>query len=311
MKRPLIVIVAAVAVLGLAGCSKAAQSAPLSNADQTSAPSGATGAPGGGAPGGSGGGRFPGVSGLVAAVTGATAQVQGATQQTAVTWTRTTRFTDQVAVSPSALRVGVCVMARPARAAGGLPGGSGTAGTAVAGSAAPVSVAAATVELFPKQGTACTFGFGARNGAGQSGSPGGAPTPLPTVTGSTAPDDGRGGIPGSGRRAFGALGMITAVGSGQFTVTPTVRLGAMPTRPVTVTYSSSTTFTRLTAATSAAVKVGICLTAQGRTDDTGALTAASVTVSAPTKGTCQTGFGRGLGAGQGAGNGPGAGAGRG
>ena len=313
MHRPLIVIVAAVTVLGLAGCSKAAQSAPLSGAPQTSAVGGAAGAAGGNP---DGRGQFPGVSGLVAAVTGSTAQVQGANQQTAVTWTSTTRFTDQVAASASALAVGECVMARPARTTGGVPGGSPTTGGSTAsGATAPAtSVAAATVEVFAKQGSTCSLGFGTRNGSG-------LPAPSAPTSGSPTGVAGGGqggaptGVPGAGqggaRRQFGAVGMITAVGDGQFTVSPTVRLGAMPTRPVTVKYTSSTVFTRLSRSTESAVKVGVCLSAQGRTDDTGALTAVAVTVSAPQRGSCQTGFGRGFGAGQGQAAGQDAGAGRG
>ncbi|GAA2154572.1 hypothetical protein FHX52_1505 [Humibacillus xanthopallidus] len=301
MRRPLVstvAILAAVAVLGLAGCSKAAQSAPLSPADQTSAVGGSAGAAGGAA---GGRGQFPGVAGLVAAVTGSTAQVQGSNQQTAVTWTSTTRFTAQAAASASALAVGECVMARPARPAGGVPGGAPTtAANAGSGSPAPAtSVAAATVQVFAKQGGSCSLSLGNRTGSGASGTPSSAPGGSPTGSPGGAAD----GV----RRAFGAVGMITAVGAGEFTVSPTVRLGAMPTRPVTVTYTSSTVFTRLSRSAASAVKVGVCLSAQGRTDDTGALTAAAVTVSAPTKGTCQTGFGRGFGGGQGAGQGSGAG----
>ena len=280
MRRPVIAIVAAVAVLGLAGCSKAAQSAPLSSTDQTSAVPGATGGPG---TGGVDRGRFPGVSGLVAAVTGSTAQVQGPTQQTAVTWTSTTRFTDQVAVSPAALAVGECVMARPARPAGSPTDTTGAPGatTSTAAPAPTTPVAAATVELFAKQGTMCSLGAGARTGTGQAGTPSGSPGG--SASGPTA----------GARRAFGAVGMITAVGTGEFTVSPTVRPGAMPTRPVTVTYTSSTVFTRLDHATASAVRVGVCLSAQGRTDDTGALTASAVSVSTPSNGTCVTGIGRG------------------
>ena len=87
------------------------------------------------------------------------------------------------------------------------------------------------------------------------GGQGGAPTGVPGA--------GQGGAIGS----VGAVDMIPAVGDGQFTVSPTVRLGAMPTRPVTVTYTSSTVFTRLSRSTASAVKVG-CLSAQGRTETT-------------------------------------------
>src|SRR5690242_17401214 len=123
MQRTIIVLAAA-AALGLAGCSSAAQSTPLPGSGQTSAA-------GGGPSAGDGGGRarFPGVAGLVAAVSGTTAQVQGAGQQTAVSWTSTTRFTRQVPASASAVTVGECVTARPSRAASGAPGGGTQGGT--------------------------------------------------------------------------------------------------------------------------------------------------------------------------------------
>ncbi|GAA2479225.1 DUF5666 domain-containing protein [Terrabacter carboxydivorans] len=290
MKRTLSVIVAAAAALGLAGCSSATQSASVSGSGQTAATGASPGAPG------AGNARFPGVSGLVAAVTGTTAQVQGPTQQTAVTWDRTTRFTDQVASTASAVKVGECVMARPARGAVG-----GSTGGPQASTPSSTTVAAATVELLPTQGGTCSFGalggFGGRTGTRPSGSP----------SGSTSPQTGGAGGPaGAGRRGFGAVGTVSAVGSGQFTVTPVNPAGgassSASSSPVTVTYTSSTVFTRLAAANASAVRVGVCVTAQGRTDDTGALTARAVAISAPTNGTCQSGFGgRGFGGGRGTG----------
>lgn len=280
MKRTIIVLAAA-AALGLAGCSSAAQSTPLPGSAQTSAAGGGSSTAGGG-----GRARFPGVSGLVAAVSGTTAQVQGASQQTAVSWTSTTRFTQQAPAGASDVKVGECVTARPARSASGTPTGGGTQG------GTSTTIAAATVELVPSQGGTCSFGgFGGRAGARPSGAPTGVPS------------QGAGGGPGGpGRRAFGAVGKVTAVGSGQFTVTPVARPGAMAIAPFSVTYSSSTVFTRLASADASAVKVGVCVAAQGRTDDTGALTATTLAVSAPTNGSCLGGFGgRGFGGGRGPG----------
>lgn len=277
MKR-IVIVIAAAAALGLAGCSSSAQSAPSTGSGQTAATGGSTGT-----------GRTPGVSGLVAAVTGSTAQVQGANQQTAVTWTRTTRFTDQVVVAASAVTVGECVMVRPARGGRGAQGSSGSS----------TSVAAASVELLPKQGGTCAFGgFAGRTGPRPSGAPTGTAVPRP------------GAGTGAGGRGFGAVGTVSAVRFGQFTVTPVVQPGATATAPISVTYTSSTVFTRLTAASASAVKVGVCVTAQGRTDDTGAMTARTITVSAATNGTCESGFGgRGPGGGRGAGGGAGNGGG--
>lgn len=302
MKRNLITIIAAAAVLGLSACSTPAQSSSLPAGGQTSAGGGSAGSPG--APGGAGRGfgAFPGVSGLVAAITGRTAQVQGTTQQTAVTWTGSTRFTDQMPTSAAAVKVGECVMARPARVPAtpsGAPSG-GTGGTPTPAPGSVTSVAAATVELLPSQGGTCSFGrFGGRVDGQPSGTPTGSMPTRPT----TGQGGGQGGGPGGFARRLGAIGTVTAVGAGQFTVTPVMRVGGTAATPVTVTYTAATSFTRLVVATAAAMKVGTCVTAQGRTDDTGALTAISIAISAPVGGSCQTGLGgRGLGAGSGTGS---------
>jgi hypothetical protein len=66
-----------------------------------------------------------------------------------------------------------------------------------------------------------------------------------------------------------------------------------PLAPVTVTWGSATTFTQLQGAAASAVRVGVCVTAVGKTDSTGALTAASMQVSRPVGGSCTTGRGFG------------------
>ncbi len=263
MKRTVIVIAAA--ALGLAGCSSSAQPAPTSDTGPTAATGGSTAAP------------RAGVSGLVAAITGTTAQVQGPNQQTAVTWTRATRFTDQVTVPASAVKVGDCVMRGPR--------------------AAPAARRAAPDRRapWPPPPSSCSPCRGAR--APSAVSPA-APAPgrRERPTGTATP--GTGGAKGAGRRGLGAVGTVSAVRSGQFTVTPVAPSDATTTAPISVTYTSSTVFTRLTAASASAVKVGVCVAAQGRTDDTGAVTARTIAVSAPTNGTCVSGFGgRGLGGG--------------
>jgi hypothetical protein len=108
---------------------------------------------------------------------------------------------------------------------------------------------------------------------------------------------------GFGNRAggfggFGAVGEVTAVSGGRLTLTETVRLfdggtaggpTASPTtttRTVTVSYTSATEFLATTKATASAIKVGGCVRALGRADDTGAITASSLALSPAVSGSC-------------------------
>ena len=60
---------------------------------------------------------------------------------------------------------------------------------------------------------------------------------------------------------------------------------------MTVTLTATTTFTTTQSATAAAIVVGQCARAIGTADTTGAITATTLTISAPTNGTCTSGFG--------------------
>lgn len=289
MKRSHLIAAAAVALaagLALTACS-VIPAAGTGAAPQSSAP----GAPrfGGAA------GTFPGASGTIAAVNGSTAQVQSTSSQTAVSWTTSTAFTAQVAAAASDVTVGSCIVARPAT------GGSGSGASGSTGSS--TTMAAATIEVTPATNGTCTpTGFGARPGGERSG-------PRP----SRAPGSGfAGGMPsGGGHGGFGATGQVTAIGDGSFTVSVErfARSGGSTAAPQktaeTVTWSSSTTFTAQRAATAAAVQVGQCMTAVGKSDDTGAVTATRITISAPVDGSCTSGFGFGRGGAGRGGNGSG------
>jgi hypothetical protein len=222
-----------------------------------------------------GGGAFPrgvpGTSGLVAAVDGKTLQVQGSGSQTAVTYTGTTRFTQTRTATPAAVEVGLCATVR-------------SANPSASASAAPTSVAAASVMVSTPVNGSCFggaafggFGGGQRfNGTRPSGAP------------STGPN-------GTGRaRGLGVTGKITSVTGSGFVVQGERRAGTGTPSPTTttVTTTSATTYTATVAATSAAAKVGTCVTAVGKTDDAGAVTATSISVRPPVNGTCSFGFGR-------------------
>lgn len=272
------------AALGAAGVlltACGAQATPASNTQQ--------GFGGQGGPNGPGGQRG-GVSGQVAAVSGSTAQVQNIDSQTAVSWTSGTTFTITKATTADAVQVGDCVMANRGRPAVGGNGGAQP-------QAAPSGpLEAATVRIVATGGSCPTDQFG---GVQRRQRPSGAPSGLP-----------------SGAVRFGnfaAFGVVTATTGG---ATPTLTVksqlpGDSSSTDVTVTTTSATTYTTQVAGTAADVKVGVCLTANGTPNDTGAVTATRISVSDPVNGQCVTRIGRGFGGGggpAGAGTGGGTGA---
>lgn len=92
----------------------------------------------------------------------------------------------------------------------------------------------------------------------------------------------------AGNIAFGQLVQITG---------PTLILSSTN-GDSTVTYAATTTITQTATGTVADITAGSCITATGTKDATGTITAASVTLSAPTKGSCTaSGFGGGGGGG--------------
>ena len=262
---------AVVTALALAACG------PSSGSGDAGAPAGAsTSAPTGTAGGGAGGQRPPGVNGLIAAVTGSTMQVQTRTDQTAVTWNDSTTFTTTASATLADVTVGACVTVLE-------PASSGSATTSGSGSGPATSVTAASVDVRPAVNGQCT-GFGATP-------PGGAPTGSPTT--GAAGGRGSGEV---GRRAL--AGQVTAVSGDTITVQETLRprgtdtATATPTTAtVTVTTNASTTYTAQESAAASAVTVGECATALGKADDTGAVTATSISVRPATNGNCTTGFG--------------------
>src|ERR1700693_4570825 len=82
----------------------------------------------------------------------------------------------------------------------------------------------------------------------------------------------------AGNVAFGQLVQITG---------PTLIL-SNTNGDSTVTYASTTTIMQTSTGTVADITAGSCIAATGTKDATGTLTAASVTLSAPVKGSCTT-----------------------
>ena len=286
--------VVVVATLALAACGPASASggggAPAGGA--TAAPTGGAGA------GGAGGQRQPGVNGLIAAVNGSTMQVQTRTDQTAVSWTDTTTFTTVTTAAVSDVTVGTCVTVLE-------PPTSGTAtGSATSGPATQLT--AASVEVRPATNGECAGGFGGAGGpGGTAGAPGGGATPpagAPTGASTGTATTGTGGRGGAdfGRRPV--AGLVTAVSGDTITVQETMRprgdgtasstpTASPTTATVTVSTTASTTYTAQKAGAATDVVVGVCANALGKADDTGAVTATSITLRPATNGSCTTGFG--------------------
>lgn len=247
-------------------------------------PAAATASQDAGAGGAAGGFTMPGASGTIAAISGKTLQVQSdQSGQVAVTYTADTAITAQVAGTLADVTVGSCVRI-----------GSDDA-TDTSDSDA---ITATSVTITAAVDGSCSGGFGGGgggtppSGAPTDGMPSGMPTDLP----SGMPTDGAGGGGFGGR---GVSGEVSAVDGDTLTVEVS-DMGATTTTPTAVTVSGTTTYTTTQDADSSALVVGQCATAMGDSDDTGAVTADTISVSDPVDGACTTGFGGGGGFGGGA-----------
>lgn len=275
--------VAALAIV-LAGCSSSGQQTAASGggsaAPQAQTSAAAQGGPAQGAQGARAG--IPGVFGLIAEVDGATMQVQSQSDQTAVSFTSTTAIEQIKTASAKDLAVGWCATVVSSTK-------SASPGTI------PSKITATSVSLTKATGSSC--GFGGRRMAGGQGNgqrPSGVPSNFPG--GGKFPSGRASGRPGgspSGRAAnFGtfATGKITKVSGSGFVMDAMSRgansASTPSTQAVTVTVSKSTKLTAQESAKSSAIKQGECVRANGKTDDTGAVTATSLILSSAVKGQC-------------------------
>jgi hypothetical protein len=273
-----IAVVALTGAITLTACSSSSGKGsggtdPASSSPVAGSPSGSGGA---GGPGGAGGAglRGPAASGTVAAVAGTTMQVQNPQSgQVAVAWTSSTKFSHQVAATLAAIKAGTCVTA--------------IAPTGTSESAA--SFTATTVAINPSTNGSCTGGVGGGNGQRPSGFPSGQrPSGFPS------------GIPSGQRANVGAIaaGSVTSVSGSsvviaarQFTPGGTGASGSSSTTNKTVTIGASTKITTEASTTASSVKVGKCVTAQGKADSSGTVAATTVRITDPVNGQCTTAFG--------------------
>lgn len=255
----------------LAACACAVLVAACAPAAGTSAPAAAPSAQPGAAGGGPGAGGTPGrTSGLIAEVDGKTFQVQTGSEQVAVSYTAKTAFTERVSAKVADVRSGSCVIVRTADEPG-TDGGKVTA-TAIDASAA--------------SGDTCGFGGGPAGSGG--GPPSGAPpSGMPSALPSGGPAGGPGGA--SGGRGAMVAGVVTGVSGGTLTVS-----AQRQNAPVTYTVATTadTTVSTEQKTTAKAAEVGVCLTARGEPNATGAVTATAITLRKAVNGECTMRGGR-------------------
>lgn len=254
-----LVALGAVGAVGIAAAACGGSSV-ASTTQPSTAPSGGARTPG----------SVPGASGTIAAVNGATLQVQNAqTGQVAVTYSPTTVIRQTTTATVAAVTVGSCISAF------GTPNSTSSTGSPVGG---PITASTVSVSQ-PTNGTCARGGFGGRPG----GTPGSGSRPAGGFGG------GGGTRPGGG--SFGAAsGQVTAA-SGTTVTVDEVNPQTQKTTSVTVTLTGTTVFTTTGTATASAIVVGQCARAAGTADQTGTIAATTLTISAPTNGTCSAGFG--------------------
>lgn len=254
--------------LALAGCSGGAEDAASSTSSAPAAQS--SGRPDGGQDAGRGGQRMEGTFGLIAAISDQTMQVQGDDGQTAVTWTDDTSFTQQVSASADDLAVDLCVR------------GTGS-------EADDATVTATTLTVSEATDGECSSGR--PSGGGED-----RPTDMPSMDPSAMPSDMPSDMPSmdpssmpSGGPSGGCgfiSGQITAIDGNQVTIEDAD--GEQSTFQV----SDDTTVSTTREASASDAKEGLCAQALGDPDDTGAVTATSISLTEATDGECSMMGGR-------------------
>jgi hypothetical protein len=263
---------AAALVLSACGGSSGANPTPSASSSDA-AGQGGQGTPTGG----------PAASGKVAAISGETMQVQNQqTGQVAVSWSASTKFTHQVAISLVDVHAGDC-------AAAIAPSGTDSSAT---------SFTATTLTISPAVNGECTGAAGGPRGGRLTGAP---PSGFPSGQRPSGLPSGASGRPTGGALAAVAAGKVTSV-SGSTVVVAARQFGSSSTSTTnkTVTVDAKTKITTEAATTSKSLKVGKCVTAQGKADSTGTVAATTVRITDPASGQCGLFFG---GRGQGGSNG--------
>ncbi len=256
----------ALAVAAVGGCSGGGADAKGSSSPDaaTSVASGAPSRSGNGLGG-------PAASGEIADITGSTMQVQNPQSgQVAVSWSAGTKFSHTVATTLAAVKAGSCVTAMAP---------SGTSATAKAFTTTSLIVSRANAG-------GCTGGL--QPGRNR---PSGVPTDALPPSGARPSGAGPSGVrrPNAGALASGKV--VSVSGSRLVIAARSFGAGNIATTQKTVTVGAATKITTEAATTSASLKVGRCVTAEGKADTSGTVAATTVRITDATSGRCAITFG--------------------
>jgi hypothetical protein len=279
---------------GLAGCAGAKAGSGPSAAAQTSSAGSQRQGQGFGAGG-------PAASGLLAEIDGHVLQVQNqSTGQLSVSYSTGTTFSQTKQVTAAALKVGDCVTAVGQRSqSAGSPAASSSGSAAPGSSEAgrPTDFPAMSVQISVPVNGSCGFAGGFGGGVRPSGFPSGRPSNFPSGRPSNFPSGRPSNFP-SGRAGGGfgfggfTTGTVSALVADSMTVHTTAR-GQQASGTTTVLLTAGTSYTETLPATAAALRVGECLTATGKADNTGAVAATRIELSPAGPAGCSIGgFGR-------------------
>ena len=175
---------------------------------------------------------------------------------------------------------------------GSIKAGDCVTASSAAGSLTAASFTATAVTVSQAVNGRCFGGFG--GGAFPSAGSSVRPRPRPSGTRSFAPPS------GAARTGAFAVGSVVSVSGSTIVVASRSfgpGAGASPgasagtTTNKTVTLTSATKITIVRSSTAAAATVGRCVTAQGKSDSTGAVAATTIAVTDPVNGQCIGGFG--------------------
>lgn len=207
----------------------------------------------------------PAASGTIASVGSSDIEVQNPSAgQVTVNFAADTTFTHRVSGTLTDVTQGSCVL--------------------VTGNGQPI--VAQSVEISPAMPNGCAAGPGGGGARPRNGNGNGSRPPRPS------------GANGQ-NRGFAAGKVVSVTGTGFTVEEDNAQTGA--TSDVEVTVDPNTTYLKSEAANASALKVGECVSATGQTDDSGAVTARTITISQAGPNGCATG-GRQRGTGSANGN---------
>ncbi len=251
---------------------------------------------------------FPFAGGKLTGISGSTLQVEGPNGTSKVIVTKRTEYRRTATTDVSSIKKGACVRVT----------GTGDTSEGITATSVAIQDGADACDQSMQRPGGFPGGQGNQAGGGD-GSNGNRPTPpnggsLPS--GGSLPNGTPPGDRPSGGFGGGVVGKVTSVHDGSIVVTARVPSGSggapdtssnsgtnaapkLKKQKVTVTLGDGVSVTQPVDASQTDLQTGVCVTAQGKTDSVGTVTATDVMISQPQDGQCAFGGFGGFGPGRG------------